>query len=173
VCPSEYRRLCEEQIGVAVEHPGHASTRVLVDQAVETPHHLVKGVEDVVEDIDGEARIERRERSHLLASPDGCHGRRERYGIGGGRALGQWEDRREAPSSDDPDRELAPVDSRSVNGDMAREDKRERRRVTLPGDDLARFKYSDPGRHGKRPASVGSAMRERLPDDVEQLGFSG
>jgi hypothetical protein len=56
---------------------------------------------------------------------------------------------------------------------MAREDERERRRVTLPGDDLARFEDSHPGGHGKRPTSVGSAVREGLSDDVRQLGGSG
>ena len=82
MCPGENGRLGEEQIGMVVEHASDPSKRVLIDEAVEAPHHLLQGVENVIEYVDGEAGIRRRQGSDVLTAPHGCRSRREGHGVG-------------------------------------------------------------------------------------------
>jgi hypothetical protein len=55
---SEDGWLREEEITVLMQHPCHPPERILVDQPVEAPDDLLEALEDVVEDVDGEARID-------------------------------------------------------------------------------------------------------------------
>lgn len=55
--PGEHRRLREKEISVCGQHSGDASKSVLVKEAVQALHHLLEGQQDLVKDVDGEARV--------------------------------------------------------------------------------------------------------------------
>jgi hypothetical protein len=131
------RPIREKQVGVVVEDPGDPSQRVLVEQAVESAEDLVERSEDVVEKVHPEAGVKRRQRSDLLAVPQGRRTACEGHEVGPDRTGRQWQNRGHPASGDDAKNQLPPVDRRPANRDMTVEDEHDIRLVTLPDDRLS------------------------------------
>ncbi len=61
VCPRENWLLRKEQVGVDAQHASHPSRRVLVQKAVEPPYGRLERRENVVQRVDREPGVGRRE----------------------------------------------------------------------------------------------------------------